>query len=53
LHGKDLHFNLFEVLEFSGDVKLSPDHSDYRWLSKEEILKLETMPYILSYLENN
>ncbi len=29
----------------SGDVQLSQEHTEYRWVTKEEFLELEAIPY--------
>ncbi len=31
----------FHVTKFDGTVRLSEDHTDFKWLSKEEILKMK------------
>ena len=37
---KKLDMHVFYTKKFSGKVTLSPDHSAYKWLTKNEILKL-------------
>ena len=45
----DLHH--FHCAGFSGELKLSEEHCEYRWLTKEEILKLKLSPGTLNHLK--
>lgn len=37
----------------SGDVKISNEHLDFKWSTKEEILQLKIEPYMKLYFEEN
>jgi len=39
-------FTVYSVEILSGEVKLSHEHTDYKWYTKEEILKLKLEPYL-------
>jgi 8-oxo-dGTP diphosphatase len=42
---KDLiHFKVYSVKNFSGEVKISVDHTEFKWLSKEEITTYDLTP---------
>ncbi len=45
-------FYIYDVKRYSGDVVLSKDHTEYKWATKEEILELQTFPYIKPFFEN-
>lgn len=44
-----LHYFIPE--SFEGDIKLSSEHTDYKWLTKEEVQELEVHPSIRKFLE--
>lgn len=46
------HFNVYRVKDYSGTVCLSREHAEYKWATKEEILKLRIFPYIKPFLES-
>ena len=41
-----IHFHLFQVDTFEGDVQLSEDHSDSIWLSEEELDNYDLAPIV-------
>ena len=48
------HYNLFIIYKcnmLSKDLKLSKEHTEFKWATKEEILKLETENFLRAYLE--
>ena len=45
-------FIIYSANTLSGNLKISSEHSDFKWATREEILRLETEPYIKMYLEN-
>ena len=47
----DLSFHYFEAKSYTGDVKISEDHDDFKWASKEELEKLELSPSISSFFD--
>ncbi len=40
-HGKQIHFRIFSVNSFHGEIGLSKDHTEYKWISKEEMSSLD------------
>ena len=49
------HFVLIIVYEtqiLQGEVTLSKEHSEYKWETKEEILKLQTEPFLREFLQS-
>ena len=46
-------FTVYSSEILSGDVKLSDEHTDFRWATKEEILKLKAEPFMPMYFEEN
>ena len=44
--GHPIHFRVFLVEEFSGDVKLSKDHTEYRWVDVDDIQYYELAPIV-------
>jgi 8-oxo-dGTP diphosphatase len=40
---------LFNCEIVGGDLKLSSEHTDYKWATKEEILKIKIEPYLQNY----
>ena len=47
----DLLFHYFTPKILSGDLTLSPDHSDFKWLSKEEMKDFELHPSVKLFFE--
>ncbi len=51
--GRNTHrFTLYSTEIISGNVRISSEHSAFRWATKEEILKLKTEPYIKKYFDS-
>lgn len=48
----DLFFHYFIPESVSGSVKLSSDHSEYKWLPKEDIEKLTLHPSVTLFFQN-
>ncbi len=46
-------FIVYSTEILSGDVKLSHEHLEYRWATKEEILRLPIEPYMTSYFNEH
>ena len=46
-------FTVYSAEFISGDVKLSHEHTDFRWATKEELLKLKIEPYMRLYFEEH
>ena len=44
-------FVLYEVEVVSGEVNLSDEHTDFRWVTKEEALEMDLEPVIRAYFE--
>ena len=44
-------FIVYMTSDVDGDLRLSPEHTDFRWATKEEILQLPIEPYIRLYFE--
>ncbi len=53
VNGLPHQFDVFSVKYFSGDIELSHEHTDFKWLTKDEILKLKIEPVIRMYFEEN
>ncbi|MCK5629660.1 MAG: NUDIX hydrolase [Nanoarchaeota archaeon] len=47
----DLLFHYFTPKILSGDLTLSPDHSDFKWLSKKEMKSFELHPSVKLFIE--
>jgi 8-oxo-dGTP diphosphatase len=47
------HFNIYSTETISGDLKLSKEHLDLKWATKEEILSLPHGPYFEQFFKNN
>lgn len=45
-------FYIYDITTYLGDVKLSKEHTEYRWVTKEELVNLQTFPYIKPFLES-
>jgi 8-oxo-dGTP diphosphatase len=46
-----LKFILYSTKIISGNIKLSKEHTDYKWSTKEEILKLKIEPFMKYFFE--
>jgi 8-oxo-dGTP diphosphatase len=44
---------IYSVKFVSGDVVLSHEHTEFKWVTKKELLKLKVQPYIEKYFEEN
>lgn len=49
--GVRTRFTIYSAKIISGNVKLSHEHTGFKWATKEEILKLKIEPYIKLYFE--
>lgn len=49
-NGRPVHFIIYTANILNGKVKLSQDHSEFKWATPDEILKLNTMPYMQNLL---
>ena len=47
----DLLFHYFTPKILSGELTLSPDHSDFKWISKEEMKDFSLHPSVKLFLE--
>ncbi len=47
----DLLFHYFTPTSISGELKISPAHSQYRWLTREEIAVLDLHPAVKEYFK--
>ena len=47
----DFLFHYFIPKIISGDFKISPDHSEYKWMAKEEIILFELHPAVKEYFK--
>ena len=51
--GRQVFFVVYECTQFSGNsIKLSGEHMEYRWATREEILGLKAENYLIAYLKN-
>jgi len=46
----EIHYQVFLTKECAGEIKLSQDHSEFKWVSKEQIKGLETTPFVKAFL---
>ena len=44
---------IYSTKIISGDVKLSHEHLDFKWASKEEILQLKIEPFMKLYFKEH
>ena len=44
---------VYGVELLSDDIKLSHEHTEYEWVTKEELLKMKIQPYIKLYFDEN
>ena len=50
--GKNTHrYSVYSTKIISGDVKLSHEHTEFKWATREEILQLKIEPYMRLYFE--
>lgn len=45
----EIHFRVFSTNSFFGTVKLSNEHTDHMWISKEEMVSYNLAPVIKVY----
>jgi ppGpp synthetase/RelA/SpoT-type nucleotidyltranferase/8-oxo-dGTP pyrophosphatase MutT (NUDIX family) len=50
--GTTVAFIILEARSAGGDVHLSPEHADYRWVSAPALLELEMCPYFNAFVED-
>jgi 8-oxo-dGTP diphosphatase len=46
------YVTIFDCDFVSGEIKLSFEHSDYKWATKEELLEMKLEPRLKDYLKN-
>ena len=52
--GKNTHrFTVYSTEIISGDIKISHEHSQFQWFTKEELLQQKTEPYIKLYFNEH
>ena len=51
--GNTHRFTVYSTQIISGEEKLSFEHTDYKWMTKDEILQLKVEPYMRLYFEGN
>ena len=52
--GENTHrFTIYATEIISGKLKLSPEHTEQRWATKDEILQLKIEPYFKPFFEGN
>ena len=49
--GETYQFLIYSIKILSGEVNLSDEHVDYKWVTKEELLKMKTDPSIRLFFE--
>ena len=42
----EINQKVFSIVNFKGEVILSLDHTDFKWLNKEEMLKFGITPFV-------
>jgi hypothetical protein len=50
-NGRPHVFILYLCERVSGEIRLSPEHTEYKWAGREDILKLKTESYLRAFLE--
>ena len=45
-----INYKTFFVIKFKGEVILSLDHTEFKWLSKEEIKELDVTPFVKEFI---
>jgi len=53
LNGHPVVFIIYRCQRISGEIRLSQEHTEFRWATREEILKLETENYLRAFLETD
>ena len=51
-NSKQIHYRIFLTSSHSGEIKLSEDHSEFAWLSREQIKEYQTTPFVRKYFES-
>ena len=46
VNGIMVEYKIYSVKLLSEEIKLSHEHTEFKWLTKEELLKLKVEPYI-------
>jgi len=46
VNGNMVEYKVYSVKLLSEEIKLSHEHTEFKWLTKEELLKLKVEPYI-------
>ena len=46
-------FTIYSTEVIGGDLKLSPEHLEQRWTTKDEIMKLPIEPYFKPFFQDN
>ncbi len=49
-NNKNIHYKVYSIENFEGEIILSLDHSKFKWASKEEILGLEITPFVKLFI---
>ena len=48
-----IHFQIFQIQSFSGDLKLSADHSEALWITIKDLTKLDLAPVVKLFFKFN
>ena len=52
VNGNMREFFVYSVKSYTGEIKISDEHQEYKWLTKEEILNLKKYePFITKYFQ--
>ena len=46
-------FTVYSTETVSGEVNISHEHLEFKWATKDEILKMKIEPYMVSYFKEN
>jgi hypothetical protein len=52
LNGRNQFFIVYLCEKISGEVKLSHEHTEFKWATREETLKLDIENYLKAFLED-
>ena len=48
----DMHFFIYSITSYTGDIVLNEEHDKYAWFSEEEIKKLDLHPSVKLFFKN-
>ena len=52
-HNTEIHFQIFEIKSFTGNITLSKDHTEFAWIKKENLKDYELAPVVKLFFKQN